>query len=95
MFLAGSAVDPNTVLTPPYFNIAENRKVSANATCGEGTNQREMYCKLVGYDRIDAYGSIGGTDIIDGQVHKVKRLGNLGARRLQFFEITNFGQPKS
>ena len=24
------------VLTPPYFNIAENRPITASATCGEG-----------------------------------------------------------
>ncbi len=36
-----------TVLTPPYFNIAEKRKVTVNATCGEGVAQKEVYCKLV------------------------------------------------
>ena len=34
------------VLTPPYFNLAENRPINATATCGE--NGREEYCKLVG-----------------------------------------------
>ena len=37
-------------LTPPYFNIAENRVVTVNATCGEGVAGPETYCKLVGYD---------------------------------------------
>ena len=56
-----------TVLTPPYFNIAEKRKVTVNATCGEGVAQKEVYCKLVGYDsRVDA-GRIT-YDILDGQV---------------------------
>lgn len=55
------------VLTPPYFNIAEKRKVTVNATCGEGVAQKEVYCKLVGYDRLDS----GSTyDILDGQVWK-------------------------
>jgi hypothetical protein len=43
------------VLTPPYFNIAEKRKVTANATCGEGVAQKEVYCKLVGYDSRDRF----------------------------------------
>jgi len=58
----------STVLTPPYFNIAEKRKVTVNATCGEGVAQKEVYCKLVGYDRLDS----GSTyDILDGQVRKL------------------------
>ena len=56
------------VLTPPYFNIAENRPITANATCGEGGVGKESYCKLVGgFDRIDeTWGQ--NKDIIDGQV---------------------------
>ena len=56
------------VLTPPYFNIAENRPIQANATCGEGVLGKESYCKLVGgFDRIDeTWGR--SKDIIDGQV---------------------------
>lgn len=53
-------------LTPPYFNIAENRKVTVNATCGEGIPYKEIYCKLVGYDRIDV--GLAKYDIVDGQV---------------------------
>ena len=38
-------------LAPPYFNIAEKKIVTVNATCGEGTiTKKEVYCKLVGYD---------------------------------------------
>ncbi|GFT24288.1 laminin subunit alpha [Trichonephila clavipes] len=37
-----------TVLNPPYFNIAENRKITSTATCGEGVTEPELYCKLVG-----------------------------------------------
>lgn len=35
-------------LTPPYFNLAEGRKISATATCGVDTDGPELYCKLVG-----------------------------------------------
>ena len=61
---------PVEVLTPPYFNIAENRKVTANATCGCADPncavvQKEVYCKLVGYDRLDYASTF---DIRDGQV---------------------------
>ncbi|GIY48492.1 laminin subunit alpha [Caerostris extrusa] len=30
-----------TVLNPPYFNIAENRKITSTATCGEGVTEPE------------------------------------------------------
>ena len=36
------------VLTPPYFNLAENRRITATATCGQDVPQAELYCKLVG-----------------------------------------------
>lgn len=35
-------------LTPPYFNLAEGRKISSTATCGVDTDGPELYCKLVG-----------------------------------------------
>ncbi|XP_054277134.1 laminin subunit alpha [Macrosteles quadrilineatus] len=35
-------------LTPPYFNLAEGRRVTATATCGEGVNEPELFCKLIG-----------------------------------------------
>lgn len=38
----------NAELTPPYFNLAEGRKIYASATCGVGTDGPELYCKLVG-----------------------------------------------
>ena len=53
-------------LTPPYFNIAENRAVTVNATCGEGYPSKEVYCKLVGYDRFDI--GLAKYDILDGQI---------------------------
>ena len=36
------------VLTPPYFNLAEGRRITASSTCGEGVDEPELYCKLVG-----------------------------------------------
>lgn len=38
----------NSELTPPYFNLAEGRKIYSSATCGVGTDGPELYCKLVG-----------------------------------------------
>lgn len=38
----------NSELTPPYFNLAEGRKIYSSATCGVGTDGAELYCKLVG-----------------------------------------------
>ena len=58
-------------LTLPYFNIAEKKKVSVNATCGEdfiGKDSKEFYCKLVGYDSFLVASS---NQIFDGQVRKV------------------------
>jgi hypothetical protein len=40
------AVKPE--LTPPYFNLAEGRKISASSTCGLDIDGPELYCKLVG-----------------------------------------------
>jgi laminin, alpha 3/5 len=37
-----------TELTPPYFNLAEGRKIHASATCGDDSDGPELYCKLVG-----------------------------------------------
>lgn len=45
LIIAGAAV---AELTPPYFNLAEGRQISATATCGVDTEEPELYCKLVG-----------------------------------------------
>lgn len=51
-------------LTPPYFNLAEGRKITASATCGEGIEGPELYCKLVGAnDEHDV-----DVNVIQGQV---------------------------
>ena len=60
-------------ITPQYFNIAENRRVTVNATCGEGLAQREVYCKLVG-NNDDTVQMRGQFDILDGQVRNIKDL---------------------
>lgn len=36
------------VLTPPTFNLAKGRKISATATCGYGVATKELYCRLTG-----------------------------------------------
>ncbi|KAK7075517.1 hypothetical protein SK128_027900, partial [Halocaridina rubra] len=36
------------VLTPPYFNLAENRRITATSTCGQDVTDPELFCKLVG-----------------------------------------------
>ena len=36
------------VLTPPYFNLAENRRITASSTCGVDVDEPELFCKLVG-----------------------------------------------
>lgn len=50
------------VLTPPYFNLAEGRKITATATCGDEIP--ELYCKLVG---ANAQNDIN-INVIQGQV---------------------------
>lgn len=52
-------------LAPPYFNLADNRRIYASATCGEDTNGPELYCKLVGSS---ASSSDDEYNIIKGQV---------------------------
>ena len=36
------------VLTPPYFNLAVNRRIIASSTCGEDVPEPELFCKLTG-----------------------------------------------
>jgi len=52
------------LLTPPYFNLAEGRRISATATCGDGDNPSELYCKLVGATAEDNQNIIHGQVII-------------------------------
>lgn len=52
------------ILTPPYFNLAEGRNITASATCGEGIEGPELYCKLVGAN--DAHDE--DVNVMKGQV---------------------------
>lgn len=46
---ASEILDESQSLTPPYFNLAFGRNITATATCGEDTDEGpELYCKLVG-----------------------------------------------
>ena len=42
-----SVVSPQ-VLSPPYFNLAVGRRITASATCGESVSEPELFCKLTG-----------------------------------------------
>lgn len=58
----------NAELTPPYFNLAEGRKISASATCGVDTDGPELYCKLVGANTENEHQY---SSLIQGQVSKM------------------------
>lgn len=65
-------------LTPPYFNLAEGRHISATATCGVGSDGPELYCKLVGANtENDVHHNYS---LVQGQVNIVTDLNFLGAR---------------
>lgn len=36
------------VLSPPYFNLAQGRNITASATCGEDVPNAELFCRLTG-----------------------------------------------
>lgn len=55
-------------LTPPYFNLAEGRKIAASATCGENTDGPELYCKLVGANHRHSGNIEDDPSVIQGQV---------------------------
>ncbi|XP_027200224.2 laminin subunit alpha [Dermatophagoides pteronyssinus] len=52
------------VLNPPYFNIAEGRNITASATCGENVPEPELYCKIVGSNRLEETENF---NLIEGQ----------------------------
>ena len=54
-------------LAPPYFNLADNRRIYASATCGEDVTGPELYCKLVGASSSSTSGTSPEHEII-GQV---------------------------
>lgn len=55
------------ILTPPYFNLAEKKKITATATCGVDSEGPELYCKLVG---ANAENDID-VNLIQGQVRTI------------------------
>ncbi len=54
------------ILTPPYFNLVSNKKVTATATCGENVREPELYCKLTGSTATDRETS-NYANLIQGQ----------------------------
>ncbi|KAM3968484.1 laminin subunit alpha [Aphomia sociella] len=48
------------ILTPPYFNLAQGKKITATATCGD--EGEELYCKLAGAN------ADGDEHVIQGQI---------------------------
>ncbi|CAK9302646.1 unnamed protein product [Gordionus sp. m RMFG-2023] len=54
-------------LRPPYFNLAEGRKVEASATCGVGVQSPELYCKLIGATSSELW-TRPHLNIIQGQI---------------------------
>ena len=58
-----NAVSAET-LTPPYFNLAEGKNITATATCGVDTEGPELYCKLIGSNSDNE----PNVNVIQGQV---------------------------
>lgn len=69
--VAAFSVSQAEILTPPYFNLATGRKITATATCGEDTEGPELYCKLVG---ANADSDVNNVNLIQGQVHVISTL---------------------
>lgn len=75
-------------LTPPYFNLAEGRKISATATCGVDTDGPELYCKLVGANTENDNQHTSHT-VIQGQVGEIKII-----LSTFLFNFISFKKPK-
>lgn len=56
-------------LTPPYFNLAEGRKIAASSTCGLDIDGPELYCKLVGSHTDDQQNKSKAFDVHDDPFH--------------------------
>lgn len=67
VLLSMTALSQAVELAPPYFNLADNRRIYASATCGENVTEPELYCKLVGASSSSFSGSNLQHEII-GQV---------------------------
>lgn len=57
------------LLTPPYFNLAEGKNITASATCGVETEGPELYCKLIG---ANSDNDLNVNNVIQGQVGKIR-----------------------
>lgn len=55
------------VLTPPYFNLAQGREITATSTCGETPAGRELYCRLTGATGRERTSGITELGLIQGQ----------------------------
>lgn len=71
LFVICSLGSASAELTPPYFNLAEGRKIEATATCGVDTDVPELYCKLVGANTENELDSTQ-YEVIQGQVSLLK-----------------------
>ncbi|KAK6179097.1 hypothetical protein SNE40_011531 [Patella caerulea] len=56
------------VLTPPYFNLAQTRNITATATCGEDVAGPELFCRLTGATSDHLRRDEGDRELIRGQL---------------------------
>lgn len=68
LLLSATIATVHSELTPPYFNLAEGRKITASATCGVDTDGPELYCKLVGANTENEQQNQFQYQVIQGQV---------------------------
>lgn len=88
LILFTSSVNSET-LTPPYFNLAEGRKITASSTCGVDIDGPELYCKLVGSTTDDQQNQTTfNDDTLTGWKHVVIQ-GQVGDLK---FSISEFSQ---
>lgn len=72
LLLSATIASVQSELTPPYFNLAEGRKITASATCGVDTDGPELYCKLVGANTENEQQNQFQYQVIQGQVSFLK-----------------------
>lgn len=75
-------------LTPPYFNLAEGKNITASATCGVDHEGPELFCKLIGANSENDI----STNVIQGQVRNHQIV--LFKLKLFQFEQNCFGKLK-
>lgn len=70
-------VSVEQVLTPPTFNLAKGREITATATCGLGVSKPELYCQLTGVvDETEVNQERKGKEIIQVCALVFKKLPN-------------------